>query len=180
MINTTRNSLIVVFFTTLVTVACAENTTASQLGQEDITNVNKLHSRYLAASSEDGQLASEVLTQANKAAKNNQWGKAAKLYGESILIKPSMDSLMGYAESNIYIKRQADSEAQRKQAKQRDFKYAAQVLETALQFSEKIGESGTNKNVQQRATQKITCINEYLQSGSVEEQCQFIQEATGN
>jgi thioredoxin-like negative regulator of GroEL len=119
-----------------------------------------------------------MFTQANKAAKKNQWGKAAKLYGESILIKPSTDSLVGYAEANIYIKRQADSKTQRKQAKQRDFKYAAQVLETALQFSEKIGESGTNQNVQQRATQKLTCIKEYLQSGSVDEQCQFIQEAT--
>ena len=178
MINTIRNSLFAVFFTTLITVACAENTTASQLGQEDITNVKKLHSRYLAASSEDGQLASEMLTQANKAAKKNQWGKSAKLYGESILIKPSTDSLVGYAEANIYIKRQADSKTQKKQAKQRDFKYAAQVLETALQFSEKIGESGTNQNVQQRATQKLTCINKYLQSGSVDEKCQFIQEAT--
>ena len=176
LLKKTTNLSLLISLVILLTVACTETTTASQISQEDITDASKLHARAQAATAEDQQLATDMYNQGKKAAQQKKWGKAAKLYGESILLSPTMDALIGYADSSVFIKRQADNKTQQQQAKQRDLTYAAQVLDAAVQFAEKTKQGTTEPSIQM-AKQKSACIKEYLKTNAIDEQCTFIEEA---
>ena len=175
LLKKTTNISLLISLVILLTVACTETTTASQISQEDITDASKLHTRAQSASAEDQQVAAHMYNQGEKAAQQKNWGKAAKLYGESILLNPTMGSLIGYAEASIFIKRQANNKTTQQQAKQRDLTYAAQVLDAAVQFAEKTNQENTKAGLQ-TANQKSACIKEYLQTGGIGEQCAFIEE----
>jgi hypothetical protein len=110
-------------------IACTNN--EGLLSQEDFLELNKLKMRYAQASSEETKLAQLLLIDAEQHAAKLKWGAAAKLYGESILYKPSTKALLGYAEAHIYMKHHTDAIS----AKCRDLKYASKLYEIAIKFA---------------------------------------------
>jgi len=116
-------------------IACSNNESKGLLSQEDLLELNKLKMRYTQASSEETKMAQLLLIDAEQHAAKLKWGAAAKLYGESILHKPSTKALLGYAEAYIYMKHHANTETDAISAKCRDLKYASKLYEIAIKFA---------------------------------------------
>ena len=111
----------------------------NHLSQEELTNISQLLRRFHNSSDEDKKIAEKFMKLANQAIARGNWGAAFKAYGESAIVKPSIEALLGLSASISNISRKRSNCIEEISAKLRDFSTAIDYLESALEFSQKIG-----------------------------------------
>ena len=122
----------------------------NHLLQEELTNISQLLRRFHNSSEEDKKIAEQFMKLANQAIARGNWGAAFKAYGESAIVKPSIEALLGLSASISNISRKRSNCIEEISAKLRDFSNAIDYLESALEFSRKIGYEQKNVLKSQR------------------------------
>jgi tetratricopeptide (TPR) repeat protein len=129
----------IVFIVFPLQVHAEESNQNNHLSQEELTNIPQLLRRFHDSSEEDKKIAEKFMKLANQAIARGNWGAAFKAYGESAVVKPSIEALLGLSVSISNISRKRSNCIEEISAKLRDFSSAMDYLESALEFSRKIG-----------------------------------------
>ena len=125
----------IVFIVFPLQVHAGESNQNSHLSQEELTNIPQLLRRFHDSSEEDKKIAEKFMKLANQAIARGNWGAAFKAYGESAVVKPSIEALLGLSASISNISRRRSNCIEELSAKLRDFSSAIDYLESALEFN---------------------------------------------
>lgn len=132
----------------------------AQLTQADMANMEKLVQQHQLADKNMQRDATNWLNRANKAAREKRWDLAAKMYGEAVIRYPTFTALSQRGLATAHSNRQRDTLPETLVAYQAAFTDAAQTLQLALAFSDKV--PGQAKPHEQQALRaKMECLASY-------------------
>jgi len=131
------------------------------LSQADLDDVVRLLLKAGATTPPDRELAKSLLVQAEEAAAEGRWGPALKLYGESVLVGPSSQALLGYARATARIPRPRATREASIEAKRRDFEVALQHFSAAVEFERQRNELPDSVRLDD-AESKMACLRKFL------------------
>jgi hypothetical protein len=94
---------------------------------------------------------------------NNDWGAAAKGFGESIAFIPTNEALLGYAMSRIMTNVHTVDPKESLSTKLRNFQEAIKIYQVAIEFSQRANKLLSNEQRQLVKT-NVACLESFLQS----------------
>lgn len=104
-----------------------------------------------------------LLKVALDAQEDNDWGAAAKGFGESIVFRPTNEALLGYAMSQLMTNVNTLDQKETLKIKLRNFKEAIKIYQTTTEFSQRSGKPLSNEQKQLVKT-NIACLESFLKS----------------
>jgi hypothetical protein len=109
------------------------------------------------------QQSKRLFKAALNAQAENDWGAAAKGFGESIAFMPTNEALLGYAMSQIMTNVYTLNPKESLSTKLRNFKEAIKIYQATTEFSQRAGKPLSNEQKQLVKT-NIACLESFLQS----------------
>lgn len=122
------------------------------LSQEQLTDPQALSERYRNSTPSDAVAAQRWLKEAREAEALRRWGAAFKLYGESALLKPSPEAILGLARAGIEIPRERAACEDTVLAKERDLQQAGKLIDSAEALAR---DTGQEMSVSDLATTRV-------------------------
>lgn len=131
--------------------------------QGSLTDVNGLLMQLNKDNPNLHQESQRLLRIALDAKNNDDWGAAAKGFGESIVFMPTNEALLGYAMSQIMTNVYTPDSKESLNAKIRNFQEAIKVYKATVEFGQRSGKALSNDQ-EKLIKSNVSCLEAFLKS----------------